>query len=108
MQRGLKKIMALSRSPIELADKASAIISLRNVLSILFLERISNPIKVRSYSTRWTDHERPDTCQHHKDIFLINDLKQGISPCLGVFPVTFKDKLILIKEEMMRKFYQRE
>lgn len=108
MYRELEKIMALSRSPIELADKASAIVSLRSVLSILFLERISNTIRARSYSTFWMDHERPDTCLHRKDIFLMNDLNQGISSCLGMFPVKFRDKLILMKEETMHKFCQRE
>lgn len=50
--------MALSRSPIKLAKKVSAIIGLRNAMSILFLERTSNTIKARSHPTYWKDHEK--------------------------------------------------
>jgi hypothetical protein len=75
MQRELRKIMALSRSPIELANKESAIISLQNVLSILFLERISNTIRVRSYATRWMDHEKAEYMPASQRYFLMNDLK---------------------------------
>jgi hypothetical protein len=108
MYRELEKIMALSRSPIELADKASAVISLRNVLSILFLERISNTIRARSYATLWTDHEKAGYMPTSQRYFLMSDLKQGISSCLRMFPAMFMDKLILMKEGMMHKFYQRE
>jgi hypothetical protein len=108
MHRELEKIMALSRSPIELADKASAIISLRSVLSILFLECISIPLGLGPIPRFGRITKRPNTCLHHKDIFLINDLKQGIFPYVEMVSVTFRDKLILMKEKIMHKFCQRE
>lgn len=89
--------MALSRSPIKLPNKASAIISLRNVMSILLLERISNTIKARSYSTFWTDHEKAGYMSASQGYFLINDLKKGIFPCLGVGFYNIQGKTYLHK-----------
>ena len=55
--------MALSRSPIELAKTGSVLGGLQNATSLLFLERISTPIKARAYSKDWKTHEkRPNTC----------------------------------------------
>ena len=92
--------MALSRSPIELTKKASAVISLRNVLSLLILERISNTIRARSYSLLWKDHEKAGYMSASQGYFLINDLKKGSLSCLGDFSIAFGRKLILIREEM--------
>jgi hypothetical protein len=100
--------MAPSRSPIELANKASVVISLRNVLSILFLERISNTIMAGSYSTLWTDHEKAEYMTASQRYFLINDLKRGILSCLVLVSLTFMDKLIFMRKGIMHKFYQRE
>ena len=51
--------MALSRSPIKLAKTVSAMIGLRNAMSILFLERISSTIKARYlFHTQGQDHEK--------------------------------------------------
>ena len=64
--------MAQSRSTIELVDKASAMISLRNVLSILFLERIPHTIRARSYSTLWRDHEKAGYMPASKSVTVID------------------------------------
>ena len=52
--------MALSRSPIELAKIGLVMRGLYNAMSLLFLERISNPIKARAYSKDWKTHERAE------------------------------------------------
>lgn len=52
--------MALSRSPIELAKTGSVLGDLHNAMSLLFLERISNPIKARANSKYWKTHERAE------------------------------------------------
>jgi hypothetical protein len=50
--------MALSRSPIELAKKARVLVGLQNAMSLLFLERTSDPIKARAHSRHWKTHEK--------------------------------------------------
>lgn len=52
--------MAPSRSPIELAKIRSVMIGLCNAMSLLFLERTSNPIKARAYPKDWKTHERAE------------------------------------------------
>jgi hypothetical protein len=90
MQRGLRKIMALSRSPYQLAKTVSAIIGLRNAMSILFLERTSNTLKARSYSTlKEKIMKRPYTCLYRK-YFFINDLKKGILSYLELVSIPFR------------------
>ena len=50
--------MALSRSPIELAKKVTVVEGLQNAMSLLLLERTSNPIKARAHSRHWKTHEK--------------------------------------------------
>lgn len=77
MQRGLRKIMALSRSPIELTKKRSAVIGLQSAKSLLFIERISYSIRARFLQVKKRIMKRPNTCLYCK-MSLINDLKEGI------------------------------
>jgi len=96
MQRFFRKIMAPSRSPIELANKVSAIISLRNDLSILFLERILNPIKARSHSTFfWRDHEKAVYMSASQVSFDKRFEKKNLSHFLGLVPIAFMPEAYL-------------
>jgi hypothetical protein len=76
--------MALSRPPIKLAKPASAVISLRNAMSILFLGRRLQIIKVRFLTKFWKDHWKPYTCLHRKNIF-----------CSQLVSITLSEKLML-------------
>lgn len=82
--------MAQSRSPIKLAKQVSAIVGLQNAMSILFLERTSTPIKARSHSMLWKDHEKA-VYMSVLQVFFINDLKTN--PLLfgrGFYPIQTK------------------
>ena len=83
--------MAQSRSPIELAKKVSVFKGLRNAMSILFLERTSNPIKARSSSMLWKDHEKAVYVSVSQVSFL-NDLKKKKRLQFGGVFITFKPK----------------
>ena len=82
--------MAQSRSPIELAKKESVFKGLRNSMRILFLERTSTPIKARSHSMLWKDHEKA-VYVSVSQVFFINDLKKEFSPIWkGFYPIQAK------------------
>ena len=82
--------MAQSRSPIELAKKVSVFKGLRSAMSILFLERTLNPIKARSSSRLWRDHEKAVYVSVSQVSFL-NDLKKSYLQ-LGGTLITLKPK----------------
>ena len=98
--------MALSRSPIKLTKQVSVIVGLRNAMSILFLERISNPIKARSHSKLWKDHEKAVYVSVSQILFT-NDLKEGPFSCLRWVFYYIQQEFILIGG-IMHKFFQKE
>jgi hypothetical protein len=82
--------MAQSRSPIKLAKQVSAIVGLQNAMSILFLERTSTPIKARSHSMLWKDHEKA-VYMSVSQVFFINDLKtKSLLFGSGFYPIQTK------------------
>ena len=86
--------MAQSRSPIQLPKKVSVFKGLQNAMSILFLERTSTPIKARSSSMLWKDHEKA-VYVSVSQVSFINDLKKGILSNWGRFLSHSSQKLIL-------------
>ena len=99
--------MAQSRSLIQLTKKVSVFKGLRNAMSILFLERTSSPIKARSSSMLWKDHEKAVYVSVSQVSFL-NDLKKGILFNWERLLSHSSQKLIITKEKMMHKFFKKE
>lgn len=102
-----KNIMAQSRSPIKLAKEVSVFKDLRTALSLLFLECTLNPIKARSSSMYWEGHGKA-VYMSVSQVSFLNNLKKRIISCLEWVSSRSSQKLIVMKEGMMHKFFKKE
>lgn len=86
--------MALSRSPIELAETVRVIEGLQNDMSLLFLNAHQIPLRLELIPGTGRLMKRPNTCLC-RTYFLTNDLKKGITLFeVGLYHI--QKRLILI------------